>query len=78
MLQGQELGLQGLKERPGASQFPWEVACLGYFYLRIVRSRVGEAKGASGVPPTCMAVSSITQPGPPRDVMELCCAQPLC
>lgn len=77
MLQRQELGLQGLREHPGASEFPWEVSCLGYFYLGTVRSRVGEAKGAWGVPPTCTAVSSITQPGPPWDTLDLCRAQPL-
>lgn len=77
MLQGQELGLQGLREHPGASEFPCEVSCLGYFYLGVGRSGVGEAKDASGVSPTCKAVSSITQPGPPWDVLELYHAQPL-
>lgn len=77
MLQGQELGLQGLKEHPGASKFPWEVACLRYFYLGIVRTGMEEAKGAQGVPPTRMAVSSITQTGLSQDVLELYRAQPL-
>lgn len=76
MLRGQALGLQGLKEHPGAFKIPWEVACLRYFYLGIVRTRTEEAKGAQGVPPIRMAVSSITQTGLSQDVLELYRAQP--
>jgi len=35
VLQGQELGLQGLREHPEASEFPWTLLALDVFILEL-------------------------------------------